>query len=39
METKQCPKCGYEMIHEYLDGPNATVYLAWICLNCGHEEQ
>lgn len=34
----RCPKCGNEMIQEYLDGPLGTTYLLWICLVCGYEE-
>ena len=37
-----CPKCGSEMIDDFLDNPAddpEPVYLAHICLECGHEEK
>jgi len=38
----KCPKCGSEMIDDFLDNPAddpEPVYLAHICPECGHEEK
>ena len=37
-----CPKCGSEMIDDFLDNPAddpEPVYLAHICPECGREEK